>query len=1272
MTAAAMGCTTHRPSGQIDLQRLCHHPLVVALVQRCLLHSASFMAQALGAPKAAELLPEQSGAAAAAGPGARAAAIAAGGASGAAATRAGGRGGAAAAGGGSGSSGSAAAHLRGAATPRLPAAPPPPVELTTLPDGVPEELQVVCNGRPGTFLLRSQRVRTADGSIITASRFEAVCGKSDAKKWKASLWVVGADGEAEVTVGDWLCKAGLDKEALSALVSNAAAVEARAAWERMQGTTAVTKEASCSNNSVDGSGSSQLDTNGSCAKRQSSLNEEEPCAKRQCSLAAGDMHGEMPAAPADGLVQPPAQQCALTPHHQDILQQQQQQSEQHEQQPEQQQQSEQQHEQREQQQQQQQQQLEQQQQQQLEQQQQQPEQQQVVAVETVAAAPQPPPVRLVRLRPHELPDGFHLHPSTLPAPAAAAAAAVLLARVHESHGCDATASCSAAPVVATPASLAPPLLPPGSAAAASASAAAAAPAHPQAAAAEVLRPASQPWLCVGRCVRMFWPDDTAWYDADVIQYDAVQRKHTLHYHMDGVREDMDLGAEHAAGRVQWLPLVDKARWPPPPPPPAPVAPPDPALLRGAADARYGVAWATGQLQALGPAVQAAQPLRAMLMPPDHPQGDEAVPQPAQQDVIASGADSLLQLQLQLLQAELQAMGWQQGMPLPQYAQTRAMQLNALRAQLPQDPAGAAMGALQQLHNLLLQLQGHLAAQQQLLAQFEAQLAAAAAAGPVPLGTHVAAGGAAPAATGPHPDAPRSVSIVSGPISGTFDCLRSSVTLPNGATVTPTEFERMAGKGASKKWRCTLRVAKANGAPGIMLGDWLQQHGYDAPRASAASQPGRAAASLNDIRRQQIARRAAAVAAAAAARGGGSSGTNSGGALTTGQAQQQQQQQRTGAPNHREGCMCVVCKQMRAAHQAAARQHNNTQAEPAEVVVYDREELATRAFLLGKRAYVMAVPHVVRGALQHPPWQIPGSCAYSEQEWEAAAIQCHEDSSSQPNADGSDATTTAATAATATAATAITAAAVDDGGAAACADGAAGAGSRPATPGDPGTTTTTVTAGTALAGGGDNNNTNSSSGAATPGDTGAASGGCSSSSRAATPGDAIAGGSGVAPTADGSSAAALIRGGRTHTLRERLRLCRAAERRRVAFGKSGIHGWGIFARERIPQDSMVADFRGQLLRYVLADVREACYRQEVRQRGWVCLPPAWLLPSLFVFEGQGGAPLEPHRWELPACCAAADVAVTLDNTCDNTCGIACDNTVDETTLLRTAYLLCTAR
>lgn len=62
-----------------------------------------------------------------------------------------------------------------------------------------------------------------------------------------------------------------------------------------------------------------------------------------------------------------------------------------------------------------------------------------------------------------------------------------------------------------------------------------------------------------------------------------------------------------------------------------------------------------------------------------------------------------------------------------------------------------------------------------------------------------------------------------------------------------------------------------------------------------------------------------------------------------------------------------------------------------------------------------------------------------------------------------------------------------------------------------------------------------------------------------------------------------------TLGERISLMTTLEPRRVTFGKSGIHGWGLMAREFIPADTMIIDYRGDSIRKPLADKRERLYK-----------------------------------------------------------------------------------
>ena len=60
---------------------------------------------------------------------------------------------------------------------------------------------------------------------------------------------------------------------------------------------------------------------------------------------------------------------------------------------------------------------------------------------------------------------------------------------------------------------------------------------------------------------------------------------------------------------------------------------------------------------------------------------------------------------------------------------------------------------------------------------------------------------------PAKDVPTHLRVCCGTMRGNFDVQRALVILDGGREISPTEFERMAGKAASKKWKASVRIDK---------------------------------------------------------------------------------------------------------------------------------------------------------------------------------------------------------------------------------------------------------------------------------------------------------------------------------------------------------------------------------------------------------------------------------------------------------------------------------
>ena len=102
-------------------------------------------------------------------------------------------------------------------------------------------------------------------------------------------------------------------------------------------------------------------------------------------------------------------------------------------------------------------------------------------------------------------------------------------------------------------------------------------------------------------------------------------------------------------------------------------------------------------------------------------------------------------------------------------------------------------------------------------------------------------------------APGRVDVICSSLRALFNVRSGQIELSTGGIVSPSEFERLAGKGSAKKWKASVRVLKENGDPGQTIGEWLQANGFEKPRAVTEREPSRKSLSMDAVKRRHIAR-----------------------------------------------------------------------------------------------------------------------------------------------------------------------------------------------------------------------------------------------------------------------------------------------------------------------------------------------------------------------------------------------------------------------------------
>jgi hypothetical protein len=294
----------------------------------------------------------------------------------------------------------------------------------------------------------------------------------------------------------------------------------------------------------------------------------------------------------------------------------------------------------------------------------------------------------------------------------------------------------------------------------------------------VRRDPRDPRTWVNSCVRVFWPADDMWYSADVVEWLPAAQQHRLLYHEDDEEETLDLAAEDAAGRVQWLAAASLDFWPPPPIPMARSATGRPATQpSGLSSAMWGAAQT---LAAAATAVANVQPGKRIVdgaewVPPTAADNSDAIPSRAAaiswrvsiywdedgcwyKGIVDSFDAADGRHRIHFDDGEREAVD---------------LSLHAVRWHSPN--AGVIAAAARAEH---ARTEKERAAQLLQDAQVEAAERAA--------------------------NAPTRVAVVCNGMPGELMVKESVVLTARHGIVSPTEFERLAGKGSAKKWKVCYR------------------------------------------------------------------------------------------------------------------------------------------------------------------------------------------------------------------------------------------------------------------------------------------------------------------------------------------------------------------------------------------------------------------------------------------------------------------------------------